>query len=193
MLRRSVLSGLAAACLAAGVALGQSQPAMTALEIPPPILTIDGERLFTDTAFGKRLAGDLEEAGRALAAENRDLEAQLSEEERKLTEQRPTLPTGEFRILADAFDTRVQAIRAEQDQKERDLLRLRDRSRAEFLNQIAPVLSEIVRERRALVILDRRDVFLSADSIDITSEAIRRIDEALGEGNGANGTTTSDK
>ncbi len=41
-----------------------------------------------------------------------------------------------------------------------------------------PVLSDLVRERGAVVVLDRRDVFLSADAIDITDEAIARLNTA---------------
>ena len=43
---------------------------------------------------------------------------------------------------------------------------------------IAALISEIVRERGALIVLDRRDVFLSADRIDITDDAIARINAA---------------
>jgi Skp family chaperone for outer membrane proteins len=46
----------------------------------------------------------------------------------------------------------------------------------------------VVRERNAAVILDRRNVFLSAESVDITQEAIERIDAQLGDGTGAEGT-----
>ncbi len=113
---------------------------------------------------------------RGPAAENREIEAELLAEERELTERRPELPPDDFRALADAFDRKVQLLREQQDEKERELTQFREAERQRFFQEVAPVLSEIVRERRALVILDRRDVFLSADSIDITDEAIRRLD-----------------
>ena len=47
-----------------------------------------------------------------------------------------------------------------------------------IFNDIAALISEIVRERGALIVLDRRDVFLSADRIDITDDAIARINAA---------------
>ncbi len=175
--------GLPAALLAATLA-GPVAAQTTQVEVPPPILTIDGDRLLEDSAFGRQLSRDLEARARALAAENRQIEEELLAEERDLTERRDDLAPEEFRTLADAFDAKVQMLRERQDRKERELTQSRDAERQLFFQQVAPVLSEIVRERGALVILDRRNVFLSADSIDITDEAIRRFDERLEETSG---------
>lgn len=159
----------------AGAAVAQ-QPQV---ELPPPVLTIDAERLLADSAFGRALTAELEQAARVLAEENRRIEADLLAEERALTERREGMPPEEFRPLAEAFDEKVQRLRAEQDDKERALADLREDGRQRFFQQAVPILSEIVREQGALVLLDRRDVFLSADSIDITDMAIDRIDATV--------------
>ena len=143
-----------------------------------PILTIDQDRLFAGTRLGAEALAGLEQRAQELAAENSRIETELIDEEGKLTELRPTLEPAEFRKLADAFDERVQKLRAEQDEKARLLNRGRDEARANFFNEIAVTLSEIVREKGAVVVIDRRDVFLSADRIDITDEAIERINAA---------------
>ena len=138
--------------------------------------------VFGETRFGARAAAEIEAEARALAAENREIETRLSAEERELTERRQTASPDEFQSLADAFDEKVQRIREEQDAKARALGRAREEAEQAFFQQIASILSQIVRERGALVILERRDIFLSADRIDITEEAIRRINAALGDG-----------
>ena len=143
-----------------------------------PILTIDQDRLFAETRLGAEQSAEWERQAQQLAAENAEIENALIAEEKALTEQRAVLPPAEFRALADAFDERVQALRAEQDEKARQLNRQREEARAAFFNGIAAMLSEIVREKGALVVIDRRDVFLSADRIDITDEAIQRINDA---------------
>ncbi len=140
-----------------------------------PVLVIDIERVFSATIAGQRVTRELEEKLAALASENRRIEAELVAEERKLTELRPTMDPAEFRKLADEFDAKVQRIRAEQDAKEKALQEQRAAERQDFVDNIAPVLSDIARERGALVILERRTVLLSADAIDITEEAIARI------------------
>ncbi len=149
-----------------------------ALSLPPPILTIDQDRLFQETGLGARSAGAIEAEVESLAAENAEIEAELIRREQDLTVKRPTLPPEDFRALADTFDLDVQRIRDAQDEKARELNRLREAARQDFFGDVAGIISDIVRERGALVVLDRRDVFLSADRIDITDQAIERVNAA---------------
>jgi len=143
--------------------------------IPSPILTIDQDRLFAETRPGLRSLRAIEDEADALADENRRIEMELRAEEVALTEERGSLDPAAFADLADAFDAKVQRIRAEQDAKARDLAQKQDDARQSFFIEVGGILSEIVRERGAVMILDRRDVFLSADAIDITDDAIARI------------------
>ncbi len=141
-----------------------------------PILTIEPERLLTDSQRGKEMLAGFEKETEALAAENRRIEAELVSEEKALTELRASLAPDVFSKRADAFDTKVQDIRQRQDAKSRDLIARRDAARQNFISDSLPILAEIVGQRRGLVLMDRATVFLSADTVDITDEAIRRID-----------------
>ena len=168
-----------------GPAWGQTAdtpPAATQIPSPSPVLTLDQDRLFLGSAYGLKVAREIEEASRVLATENREIEARLTAEEQDLTNRRPTLPAAEFRALADDFDKRVVKIRKEQDQKLADLTARRDLERQLFYKAAAPLLGDLVREAGAVAILDSRAVFLSADRIDVTDEAIARIDQLLGAG-----------
>lgn len=151
------------------------------IAVPSPILTIDQERLFEETRLGLRSTREIDAAAEALTDENRRIEEELRAEEVALTERRATMSADEFAGLADAFDAKVQAIRAEQDAKARALAERQEEARQAFFLDVAEILSEIVREEGAVVILDRRDVFLSADRIDITDRAIARINAAADE------------
>ena len=172
-----------AAVLAAWIACAAGAAAAQApqVEVPPPLLIFDGERLLAESELGRTLNAEVEEAARRLAEENRRIEADLLAEERALTARRAELTPEEFRPLAQAFDEKVQRLRGEQDEKERALADLREEGRQRFFQQAVPVLSDILRERGALVLIDRRQVFLSADAIDITDMAIARIDAAAAE------------
>lgn len=151
-------------------------------QVISPILTIDSDRLYSDSAYGKQTVREFEARGARLAAENRRIEEELTAEEKALTEQRSTLSPAEFRVLADAFDEKVQSFRRQQDAKTRDLNKALEESRVVFLNSAIPVLETLMREAGAGVVLERRSVFLSANAIDITQDAIERLDETLGDG-----------
>lgn len=143
-----------------------------------PILTIDSERLYAESDYGKQTTREIEALGAELTAENRRIEEELTAEERQLTEQRSTMTSVAFRELADAFDQKVEEIRAQQDAKTRDLNRRLEERQVAFLNVAAPVLEQLMREAGAAVILERRSVFLSANAIDITQTAINRLNAA---------------
>lgn len=176
---------LLAVCLAlwCGSATAQGQGSPFATGTPQsPILVIDFDRVFAESAFGARVTAETEREGRAIAAENRKIEAELIEEERRLTDLRPTLEPEEFRELADAFDAKVQQLRDEQDAKARALGARSDEARRRFLTVAQPVLEGLLREAGATLILERRTVVVAADSIDITDRAIERIDVQIGAG-----------
>lgn len=193
-LRRCSGAGLVAAWLAvvlAGAAGAQGFVPRSAVPLSmgqqvgvprAPLLTIDRDRLYTESAYGRRVQEELLTASRDLASENRAIEAELAAREQELTEQRPSLSFEEFRALADAFDARVTRLRNEQDAKSRALQRRRELERQSFFAEALPVLSQIVREAGALAILDRSAVFLAADEIDVTVLAIQRLDQALAAG-----------
>jgi len=167
-----------------GVAAGaQGQGGPLASAVPQtPILVIDFERVFAESAFGRRVNEEIEQQGRAIAAENRQIEAELIEQERELTDLRPTLAPDEFRALADAFDEKVQRLRDEQDAKARALGARTEEARRRFLTVAQPVLEGLLREAGAMLILERRTVFVAADAIDVTDRAIALIDSQIGDG-----------
>ncbi|WP_298836061.1 OmpH family outer membrane protein [uncultured Roseobacter sp.] len=169
---------LLAFALAAGAVSAQERSRIT---VKSPVLTIDSERVFEASNFGRATAQEFEALGAGLSAENRRIEEELSQEEREITEMRAGLSPQEFRELADAFDEKVQNIRREQDAKTRQLNADLEERRRLFLNAAAPVLEQLMREAGAGVIMEQRTVFISSNAIDITDVAISRLNEVLPE------------
>ena len=172
------------ACLAGPVS---SQDAPTPSDLPlgqvrSPVLTVDLDRLYSESLFGQRAAVRLREAAEALTRENQEIEAALTEEERSLTERRPSMDVEEFRALAEDFDRRVQAIRDARDAKTREYQQSDATLRAEFFEAATPILAEIMLNAGAAVILDRRSVYLAVDAVDVTAQAIALVNERIGDG-----------
>ncbi len=148
----------------------------------PTLLTVDRERLFTQSMYGRRILAELETERSRLAAEARKVDADLVAEEKNLTDQRAKLSPDAFRLLADAFDEKVQALRRERPAREKDFSDRFEREQQAFFQKIGPILGVVVRERGGVVIVDRRAILLTTQNIDITDHAIARIDVVLGDG-----------
>ncbi len=146
------------------------------------VLTISSERLFADSAFGRRVFREIEAESTLLAEENERIVAQLSKEEKDLTEKRSDLSAEEFRPLAEAFDEKVQSHRDGQRAKLDALARRGEEARGQFFEMAQPVLIELLREFGASIVIERSNVVLSSDASDITNAAIARIDAAIGDG-----------
>jgi Skp family chaperone for outer membrane proteins len=181
---------LCALALAVWPAVGFAQSAAPSDSLATPvarsqIAVIEQERLFLQTRFGKAMQASTDSARKALQAENQRLEADLEAEERRLTDQRPTMPADQFRPLAEAFDEKVKGIRQAQDAKARELARRAEEDRSRFVETAAPILVALMSELGAVVLIDKSVAVLSMDSIDVTDEAIAKIDAVLGDGKDA--------
>jgi Skp family chaperone for outer membrane proteins len=175
-MRRLWLSvALALGMVGSGLAQDVSPPLAPAT----PILTLDKERIFRDSIAGQQVEAYITAENEALAAQNRNIDAALETEERDLTKRRPLLAAEEFQALAEAFNTKAVGLRDAQVSKARALQRKRDEKRQEFFQSLVPVLGEIMQDTGAFVILDDSAVLLSFDRIDITDEAIRRMDARI--------------
>jgi Skp family chaperone for outer membrane proteins len=170
-----------AVCLIAALMLADTGVAQEATA-PLVVMTLDQERLFTGSAFGLAALAREAAATAELAAENQRIEQALEAEEKDLTARRSTLPADEFAALAAEFDTRVEQIRTTQDDKSRAITLRRDEDRKRFLQAAVPVLGGLLTEKGAVAILDKDAIILSLSSIDVTDEAIARVDAALGDG-----------
>ena len=172
--------GLRCALVIAALSLVPVAPAPAQELVQSPVVTLNQERLYTSSAFGRRVKSDLDRRSEVLASENRRIETQLIEEERKLTDERAGMPVAEFRALATDFDERVTEIRQAQTEKEEDLQRFADRERSRFFTLIVPILQELIVETGAVAILSSSAVLLARGEIDITDLAIARADTRLG-------------
>ena len=175
----------AALCLGAWLALSGPLLAQDTGLIRSPVLSLDQDRMFAASDFGRRFEAELQADGAVLEAENRRIEAELEAEEKDLTRRRAAMSPEAFRALADAFDTKVQRIREEQTAKARALALRTEEAQRQFIAAARPVLEQMMIDAGAVVVVDPRSVVMSRSAIDVTDEAIRRINSSIGDGSGA--------
>ena len=136
------------------------------------------ERLVSETQIGQYVSFQMSEEAQRLQVEFDAIEAELSAEEADLIKKREILDLDEFRVLAKAFDEKAVRLRQEQQAKIQAITAESSRRRQDLLRSFVPVLSQVMRNRGATVLLDRRSVVLDdRESVDITDVAIMIIDQ----------------
>jgi len=141
--------------------------------------TLDQDRLLRDSRLGMQVLSAIQDAQRALEEENATIAAQLSAEEQELTQLRATLAPEEFRARADAFDARVEAVRAEREQRIQDLARQNEVEGQRFYDAALPVLERLMVEQGIVAVMRPDAMILGPDWLDITPLAIERLDAAF--------------
>ena len=146
-----------------------------------PFLIINQESLLTGSVSGQEMLADEERQRDALRSEARALDASFEAEERRLTEQRPTMAPEEFRKLSDAFDGRVVEARRQQDERAGALAQEFDQRRRQFYARVAPILVMVMDRYQAKAIFDETSVLLADQSLNITEAVIAEIDAGAAE------------
>ncbi|WP_417587473.1 OmpH family outer membrane protein [Pararhodobacter oceanensis] len=140
---------------------------------------LDQDRLLTGSILGQQLQERLRDAERELEAENNALAEQLATEESELTALRPTLSPEEFRTRADAFDRRVEEIRAERERLNQQLARRYEADVQAFFATALPVLDQLMMDEGLNALLRPDILILGAEWLDITDQAIERLDATV--------------
>ncbi|MEM6306840.1 MAG: OmpH family outer membrane protein [Pseudomonadota bacterium] len=141
------------------------------------VLVIDTDSVFQQSTYATELLGDLDAAVKALQEENQQLFDTLRAEELRLSELRKTTNSQEFSVMAAEFDENVRRIRQTQGEKERQLQAQQTRIRAVFDGRLSDVITQVMQDRGAAVVLDRTDgVIQYTPQSDITGEVVSRID-----------------
>ena len=146
------------------------------------ILTLDWEVLYDNSAWGQRVSAELLQASQDLNTENNRIADDLVIEERQLTERRAPMTPEDFKAEAAAFDKRATGIRAAQKAKAQALQAQLEQERQAFVQAALPVLDELLVQRGAAVVLDRRVIIRGLSNIDVTNDLILLVDERLGSG-----------
>lgn len=153
----------------------------TRITLPPPFLILDQDRLFTGSQLGQAIIATNEAEAQALREEGQRLDRQFEAEEQALTDQRADLDPEKFRELADAFDAKVVRTRAAQEEKAAALAARSEQRRREFFRRAGPILLRILDESGAGAVVDQRSVLVAKQDLNITDEAIKRLDATIPE------------
>ncbi len=168
---------LLAAAAIATPALAQTLP-------PPVIIIVDMDRVIGDSAAGKQAAGELKTRNDAIQARVASLRTQFGSEQETLQKAAPA-QTATPAVIA-AFQAKVNDFQKRQQTAEADLQKRGNdfqASRQYVLKQIndaaTPVITAVMLERGATIVLPEGATLQHSKSIDVTADVLGRLDKAL--------------
>ena len=159
------------------VASAQTVPAAT-------IIIVDMDQVINTSAAGKVAAGELKIKADAIQARLASARTQFGSEQQALGKAQPA--PGAAPAVVTAFQAKVRDLQTRQQTAETDLA-ARDRefqaSRQFVIKQLndgaQPVISTIMRERGASIVLAEGATLQHTAAIDVTADVIARLDKSL--------------
>ncbi|MFQ5346385.1 MAG: OmpH family outer membrane protein [Rhodothalassiaceae bacterium] len=143
------------------------------------ILVVDFDRVSRESLVGKDISAQFESNRLSLEQQAREVQQALSQEQSDLEQQRSI-------ISQDAFQERVRAFQQKAQQKQNQLKQLTNQARQsmqqanlEVQRVLRPIVKNLMEEKGANFVLDKALVAQHAGGLDITTEVIERLDQAM--------------
>ncbi|MCI4663068.1 MAG: OmpH family outer membrane protein [Neomegalonema sp.] len=143
------------------------------------VLVVDVESIVREAESFADIRSQMQAAREAMRTRFELAQAAFREEEDALMRLRETLPIIEFREQAASFETRVRQARREHRDREAALQQAFNSAIVTMRRQgLWPVLKQIMQERGASVMIHAQYAELFRPDLDVTREAVARLDAA---------------
>lgn len=155
--------------------------AQSATKTPPAVIAvIDGQRVNREAAALKNARQQLEQYRFNFQSEIAKEEEKLRAEEQELARQRSVVTPEVFEQRRQAFQAKVIDLQKRIQERSQSLEKMLNGVREQVTAQVIEILRELSKERGFNMVLDRAQVqIFIGDSIDITPEVLKRIDQRL--------------
>lgn len=178
----------------------RAQPAGTAKPVlAPVILIVDLQQMLQDSKAAKAVQSVLNQQYGTYSKGVAQREDELRKQREELERQRTVLAPETFNMRATELQQRYDALGKEVQGRRQALQQSLNESMNKVKTAALEVVADIVKERKANLVIEKQAMVFEAEDLDITAEAIKRLDQKLpsvpvnlpkfaGEGAAAKGT-----
>ncbi len=174
LLRRAALAVLiAAAALSATPATPRAQDASSGIAV------VDVQGVLRSSDAAKEVQAKIAERRQAYQRQVTEEEKALRASEQDLQQQRAILAPDTYQQRLRAFRDRVAEVQKSVQERRRALDQAFTNSMNQVRNVLVSAIAEIADERGAKVVLFKDHIVIAEKSLDISDEALRRLNERL--------------
>jgi Skp family chaperone for outer membrane proteins len=173
--RRLLTIGL---CLAVAVCLTSSRAPELGQE-GTVIAILDMDRILRDSKAAATLRAEIDKQREAHQTTLRDQENALRTADQELARQRAVLSAEAFTAKRRELQDQANKLQQEFVSRQREMEQLFGQGIGQVRKALAEVAKEIADERGISLILLKQTIVLASRELDITDEALRRLDERL--------------
>lgn len=107
------------------------------------------------------------------------LEKNIQEEEKKIIQQKKLISEKEYKKKISELRTKVSNLQKERKKLLEELGKQRAFAKQELLKNLNPLLKEYMIEKKIRLVLDKEDLILADENLDITKDIMERLNKKL--------------
>ncbi len=162
------------------VSAGAFGPGAQAQDIPvAKIGVVDVQRVLRDSKASKSIRPEIDRMRKEFQKQVSEQEQRLRQVEQELSRQRAILAPEAFAQKRRAFSEDARKAQADVQKRRRELDQAFNSSKNEILKNLVVVAQAVAEARNLNMMIEKRFVFLSAKSMDVTDDVIARLDKRL--------------
>lgn len=173
------LAAAVAGAIVISVALGGPSRAQSAALPAPVILIVDLQQILQDAKAAKGVQAIINQEYSSYTKEVAQQEDDLQKARAELERQRTVL-------APDAFNTRARDLQQRYDElgqvvqgRRQSLQQSLNEAMQQVKNAALTVIADIVKERKANLVIEKQAVVFEAEGMDVTADAVARLDQKL--------------
>ena len=140
---------------------------------------VDFKKILNESDAGKKAQNILKKKLENGIKNIKNKENKILEEEKKIIDQKKVLSNDDYKKKVSDLRKKVSSLRNERSNLMKQVADQRANARKVLLKNLNPILKEYMIEKKIRVILDKKNILLADDSLEITSEIMKRLNSKL--------------
>tara|TARA_Y100001935_G_C17017674_1_gene366184 strand:+ start:74 stop:631 length:558 start_codon:yes stop_codon:yes gene_type:complete len=142
---------------------------------------LDLNKVLIEAKAAKKAAEKIDEIAKQIEEDLKKSDESIVQEQNKLIEAQSIMAPEAFEIKRKEYDEKFQSYNITRQQKLLSIDKLIEDSRNTILDNLRPILENISEERGITVLLEKGQVLLNAEAMEITDEVIKKLNKELPE------------
>tara|TARA_B100000674_G_C37418910_1_gene724087 strand:- start:97 stop:522 length:426 start_codon:yes stop_codon:yes gene_type:complete len=135
--------------------------------------------VLNESVAGKKAQEDLKKQYNKGVKNLTAKEKKLQEEEKKLIQQKKIISADEYKKKVTELRNKVKNLQKEKNQILEKVANQRAKAKSELLKNLNPIIKEYMVEKQIRMVIDKKNLILGDENLDITKEIISRLNGKL--------------
>ncbi len=140
---------------------------------------IDFKYVLNESVAGKKAQDELKKQYNKSVKNLNNKEKKLQEEEKELIQQKKIISADEYKKKVTELRNKVRDLQKEKNQILEKVANQRAKAKSELLRNLNPIIKEYMVEKQIRMVIDKKNLILGDENLDITKEIISRLNDKL--------------